>query len=70
MTYSSYQSKIQVNTKTYDLINLHAKLSGQLSVSVSDPVHCPATGQVLVRERVPVVLQGTEQELHAPYALH
>ena len=50
--------------------NLHDGFVGQLSVSVSDPVHCPATGQVLVRERVPVVPQGTEQELHAPNALH
>ena len=55
-----------------DLISnhLHAELSGQLSVSVADPEHSPATGQVLVRERVPVVPQGTEHELQAPQALH
>ena len=48
------------------MINLHAELSGQLSVTVADPAHCPVTGQVLVRERVPVLPHGTEQALQVP----
>jgi len=46
--------------------NLHFGFVGQLSVSVADPVHCPATGQVLVRERVPVLPHVTEQALQVP----
>ena len=49
---------------------LHAELSGQLSVSVSDPAHCPTMEQILVRERVPVVPHGSEQVLQALQALH
>ena len=63
----SYHSKIHVKTETYDLINLHGKLSGQLSVTVAGPfVQQAVTGQVLVRERVPVVPQTAVQGLQVP----
>ena len=55
-----------------DLISdhLHGVPGHILSVSVSDPVHCPVTGQVLVRVRVPVELHGCEQAPQAPQVAH